>query len=568
MATSTQINPLTLVRQRPDAWQADRQSREYLRIMEQSLAQQKVLLDGVSAKDGLFEVTPETYGAVGNGVTLDDAAVAAAISAAVSANRDVYWFGTYAVSGHIDNFHSVRHVGPGSIVRGTDTWVIEPESTQTQKLYVATTGSDSNDGLTSDHPFLTLQAAFDAVLSGSGGYIRGRQEFHLAAGTYVNAIDFSSLTGSVRPLYVFGPTQGHPNVPTAIIDGATDTETTGFQVRQQVWVIVEDLKVINYATGFSNNGGLLTLNNCHTDACTTAIIGQHGAFTAVKGGDYDGNSDANSNGYRGLYNATHDLLVTSLSDAATFHDFGRGIFLQEGAQGHLDFTKVHDCTTAGLELSRGCGAANTKQMQIYRNAIGVLVENTGWFNNNIDFGSGGNANTVNIREMNSPELDFRANDNTSRTIRSLDTPDFTISHTGTTAQTLVWTPLNGRVHHVSEAGDITELRIMCEGTALLGTCNFDFFTWDGSTEDFMGGIQVPIGEEEWVVEADIYNSNPNAQRCIVKSYGKSGVLGVDYNTGAQVLTNTAFEYRVKLTLSNAADTINFRVASCRTTIGG
>ena len=513
------------------------------------------------------------YGVIGDGTTDDTVALQAAVTAANSAGAMLSFTDgqTILTTASIANFHDVLKRGDATIKRGTDTFDIEPVNTKAQKIYIATTGLDSNDGLSASEPFLTCQAALDAMMDSSRGVIRGQLEFHMAAGTYTSGYNFDSLLATQRPIYIYGPTQGHPNVPTAIIDGTSDASGSGVQARIGAWLIITDLKIINYSSGkgFDNNRGTMTLTNCHTDNCLTAVQGQHaGCHTTINGGDFDGNSLASSQGYSGLFNATHSISAASTAAAADFHHFATGVFLHEGTQGHLDYTIIEDCTTVGLEMSRGCGAVNTKQMQIYRNAIGILVENSGWFNNGIDLGSGANANTVNVRTLgSSPEHDALCSDNETRTLRTFD-PVFTgITHTGNTTETLVWTPLQARDWTASEAGHLTILTMFGSNTALVGTCGIKVYIWDGSTEDWVGGVSLPAGADEWWWECRIYNSGLTAQRAVHK-FVTSAAQGVDYNTGTQALKNAAWEIRVKFELSNGSDTCTAVTADCATTVFG
>src|SRR6185503_6288510 len=104
------------------------------------------------------------YGADPTGTDDSTEAVQDAVTAALAAGGVVLWsHGTYLTTASIDDLHSVRHRGPGIIQRGSDLFYAEPKYGQTNRLYVATTGSASNDGLSSSQPLVEPQDAFDAL---------------------------------------------------------------------------------------------------------------------------------------------------------------------------------------------------------------------------------------------------------------------------------------------------------------------------------------------------------------------------------------------------------------------
>ena len=388
----------------------------------------------------------------------------------------------------------------------------------------------------------------------------------LDAATYAEQITFPA---NMNPLLrINGPTAGHPTVPTAIFDGAATPSGKGFQVNENCYVILTDIKVINYSTGqaFNNNRGRLTLINFHADNCFDGGVGQHNATTAFEGGDFDGNS-LGGLGYQGLYGATHIFQEADLASTTLFHDYNDGLQIQEGAQGHLDFVKIHDCLGTGLDLRRGAGACNTKQMQIYRCGIGVK-SSTGWYNNNIDFGTGANANTVQVQESGSAsEFDFRSVDNTSRTMRVQSQTTITLFHTGDTVATLIWTPLQGRDHHVSEAGHVSHLHFGGNISALAANAVLTLRVWDGTTEDTVGSVSVPTGATEYTVDAWVTHTAKNAQRCTM-TLDSDGGTDRSYQTGSLDLFNLAFEYRLYVQLGNAGDQLDIDQGILETTIGG
>jgi hypothetical protein len=131
--------------------------------------------------EGVF--TPEMCGATGDGTTDDTTAVQAAINFAVAQSYDLYWRGAYLTTASLSSFHTVRHRGKGTIKRGSSTFYVEPENTNTNRLYVAINGSTSNDGLSTAQPMDLPSTALNA-LANYGPVLPGLWRIELAAGHY------------------------------------------------------------------------------------------------------------------------------------------------------------------------------------------------------------------------------------------------------------------------------------------------------------------------------------------------------------------------------------------------
>ena len=512
------------------------------------------------------EVT--AYGASGDGTTDDTAAITAAVAAGIP----LYWpTGTYLTTTSIPGLHNVRHSGPGVLKRGTNEYRWEPDIDQVNKIYIDPLGANTNDGMSAGEPFQTCQAALEAIQDNQGGIIPGQLEFHLAAGTYTLGFNFDGEVRSQQPIYIYGPTQGHPNVPTAIIDGTTDATGTGLYVRGSTRVICTDVKFENYSTGTAviNNSGKVNLTNVHTDNCRVGVSALHGALTTISGGDYDGNSIASSVGYQSFYNSTHSIEGTSISNSPKFHHFARGLLINEGAQGHLDYTIVEDCTTAGVNIKRGAGACNMDSMQIHRNAIGVLVENNAWFDNGIDYGIGtANVNTVNVKLIgSSPELGYTASSNESTTQRTIERSNVA-AHTGTTSATTVYTSAALPDWGVNQGGNHTS-KLRAYGVATLtGNVTLQCYIDNGSARQQIGSIAVTSGVTDFTLDMDVSYVSAAGQRGVLRITGNGGYAEVDYEAGTIDLEDTDHTLEIDATLANSGDSITFSIVRLETSLGG
>ena len=142
---------------------------------------------------------------------------AEAVAFAYANTADLYFGTVISAASTIPNFHDVRKFGPGGINTGTDTFYVNPTDAQTNTLYVASTGLDTNDGLDSTRPFLTGQAAADDMQK-YGPVLQGTWELNFAAGTYLDRLSIevqsSNLIRIVGPVWI-----GVGSSPSVIFDG-------------------------------------------------------------------------------------------------------------------------------------------------------------------------------------------------------------------------------------------------------------------------------------------------------------------------------------------------------------
>jgi hypothetical protein len=196
------------------------------------------LKDMVSVKD---------FGAVGDGVTSDQTAIANAVAYAYANGVPLYWpDGTYLSTASIANLHSVRHAGPGAILRGTDTFTLDPKA-QSNKLYLSASGDNANDGLTASQPLATVQKAFDALVNYCNPILQGSWTIQLAAGTYTGYAIFDENLNSINRVVIKGPDVSR-GTPTAIIDGTGSAYAHGLYFSNGAFIELRDLLVQNFTT--------------------------------------------------------------------------------------------------------------------------------------------------------------------------------------------------------------------------------------------------------------------------------------------------------------------------------
>lgn len=509
--------------------------------------------------DFLDPVTPEIFSAEGNNRANDTTALQAAVTFANNMNVPLSADGTYLTTASIDNLHSVVIEGEGSITRGSGQWYFNPKPLQTNQLYVnASTGSDTNDGLSASQPMATFQRPLDVVRERAP--ITGKFTINLAAGVYAPG-QLDSLTTLEDPLLIKGPdVSGHPNVPTAIIDAGADASATGFQNRKDMWVQIEDVLFRDFTSGnaMSNNGGYLTLDNVHTQNSQVSLANLNaGAHVSVRGGIWDGNNITGSRGYNSFYNATHDFTQTDDASALIIRNMADvGMLINEGAQGHLDFVQVRNCGT-GVRLQRGAGAVNPRMMKI--NDCGVAWDaRSDWFAGFI-LGTGADENTVNVRTSGGAS-EYATNTVTNRfmTMRK-DSAVSLPSLTGVDVVTDWHTSRQIPNWSISESGHLLEWYGLFDMSGASNNCGISWVISEdaGGTTDFLGGFASGLASASTLTEVrlQVWFSAGNAQRSLITIRDDQGSNLMQTQTADRNMKGTTGNIITRLTPGATTDTI-------------
>ena len=341
---------------------------------------------------GELRINVKDYEGVGNGIADDTTPVTNAVSAGATFGFEVFFPGTYKVSGSIPYLHTVRTVGPGSIVQAGNTFYVQPSPSQTNRIYVSTTGNDSNDGLTASTPKLTFQSCFDALKS-YGPVLQGIWEIIAAAGTWTMGSGQQTLSmRSTNRVIVRGPAVGS-GVPTAIIDGAGGADYSHGLSASGVGVRVEfrDLKLINFngSPGFTRiaclgeNESDFLATNVHVNGASWAGIYAFNTVRARVYGDF-------------IIENCRDGVAINDTDA-TVGQSGKngviknctefGVYWSRGTQGHIDYVKLEDNATA--VMLDGNSRVDLVGNNFKRNNIAIYTRTGGVYN------EGGAANVFN-----------------------------------------------------------------------------------------------------------------------------------------------------------------------------
>jgi hypothetical protein len=336
-------------------------------------------------------VSVKDFGAVGDGITDDTLTLRAARDYAESNGCALYWpAGDYFITASVDRIHTIRKIGEGAILFGSDRFYVEPKDDQANKLYVSPSGNDGRSGLSAGTAFATVQAAFNA-LQNYGPTLNGTWTIQLAAGTYNAASQLIGLR-SLNNIIIQGPSVGgHPNVPTAIIDGTGVTSSVvGMYLQFYVKVSIYDVKFQNWTSVAGDAYGLnadghcqLFLSNCHFYNCRYAGLScDNLTQVRMSGGIVD---SCTFSGVR-LYSqvsASIGYQGSVAGDSTEIKNCGVGINGRISSRLHIDYCDIHNCNTGIVAEYNTRAVVNYTKLQ--NNTVGALSTLNSEYNVSDDF---------------------------------------------------------------------------------------------------------------------------------------------------------------------------------------
>lgn len=197
--------------------------------------------------------------------------------------------------------------------------------TADRTYYVATTGSDSNDGLSSGAPFLTIQKAVDTVAALDISIYN--VTIQIADGTYQEAVSLKIRTGSG-----ICTIQGNAGTPSAVL--VNPTSGSCFSNTNAGRWDIKDLKIASTTSmGFTLTGGnaLIRFNNIDFGQCPGSHIFADMGASVIADGNYTISAGSSSGAHvqaEGGFITLHGRTVTltgTPSFAAGFAWCGRGL---------------------------------------------------------------------------------------------------------------------------------------------------------------------------------------------------------------------------------------------------
>ena len=301
-------------------------------------------------------------------------------ASATNADDDVVWFAVAGVA--------------------TGRWeLIAGKISSPLNIYInPVSGDDSNAG-TIDQPLLSIQAAISYLSATQIDFGEYDVVINLAAGSYAGQVSVPRGLSQKSFLVIKGPFAGHPNVPTAIIDFAQNTNATRGIVssgRNKIWL--EDIKLLG-AFPLSLQGALGTrfeLRNLHiSGSAGSGIQVSNGSRYFVRGGIIE-NCPV---GIEELFSSVRSFStgVSTRDEQMIIRNCGTAIKAKENCSGHASPLTIEDCEV-GLEM-QAWSVANVGTgdgLRVRRCDNGIVLTNSEIHNETSSiYGTGADANLIN-----------------------------------------------------------------------------------------------------------------------------------------------------------------------------
>lgn len=337
------------------------------------------------------------FNVVGYGASPDatgaenDEAIAEAVGDALAVNGVVVWpSGTFTSAASIPDFHSVRHRGPGAVLRGSDTFYPDPKPGQTNRIYVATTGDADNDGLSAAQPRNSIQSAFDAM-GIYGPVLRGAWRIEVAAGTYTNQPVSVEGLQSADYIVVAGATVAMNATPTVRHDGTGSASLEAMAFGHNMIVKVENIRFQNWTV--TDAAGLVARHrtqlwayNVHANVVDeSGLYAQGESRLYVQGGVFTNCSK----GIRVAQGST--FTIGQGGDVVVCQDCEYGAHLRNQSGGVVINAEFRDCTVYGVQLLHS-SESRFSNCTFEGNAVGINITGSAWYNDSNTF----SGNTVDV----------------------------------------------------------------------------------------------------------------------------------------------------------------------------
>ncbi|GAB1577659.1 hypothetical protein [Bordetella petrii] len=493
-----------------------------------------------------------------DGVTSNQSGIVAAVSAASSAGARLFWpVGTYVSDANIPEFHSVRHVGPGVVKRGSDLFHVDPVEGNINVIYVRPSGASATaDGLAYANAISVDRIG--SILLNYGPVLGGTWRVKLRAGTYLDgvtnrlvvgpALDTDQTPGDspkakdtvLNGNYVIfeGPDVGYDPVnnsrptPGALFDGR-GANAVAFNFRGGFRAIVRDIKFQDYrGGGIAVVEGCLRCENVHTSGCGYGISGLH-SFLEVKGGwIYGGIPSTAYTGIRSLFLTKHDIGSQSAGSAGQgplISHCNVGFLAQEGSTGHSDFVSYEDNTfaiNATVNARVNANGSNFKRNTVaISSRLGAVVfapSNVEWNTGTVD------ANVDNMRLQTGQVLLPATNEAYAQSYEQVYVDHDSTSVSGSTVETTVRTYTIAANRLTCTPGSIYKgkaIRVRGSGT-ISGTNGTKAFRLrlGPSNALLVGGTLTAATAGGFVIEAAIYLTGPASQKSWMRLTASFGDL--------------------------------------------
>jgi hypothetical protein len=484
-------------------------------------------------------------------------AITAALAAASAAGTGLWWReGAYSTDATLPLLHTVQHRGAGRIVRGSDTFYVQPKNGQTNRLYVATTGSATADGLSSSQPMLTAAGLF-AAMDNYGPMLNGTWQGIFAAGTYITTN--ASFSTPSRNLVTFrGPDPGNTTATPTVIFSGSAAGASDFGIRSTgigVQCLWQDLLFDGYDTSVNNiclladYGSSLWTHNIHcTNSLGQGIYGEDCPVVRITGGIIDGCKQGI------LLNACNMVTVgyqhTLVTDGIVRNCTQNGIEWSRGTNGHCDLVSLTG-NAVGIDVmhvSRCHLMTNT----FTSNTIAVRARTGGYY---LDDGNTYTTNTENWRNYaGSGESDTDLWSSISERRRAYSTNS--VTHTGTVAKTTLLSPYTIPQNFFitpSANASTKKIRVCAHGEIVTADASVIGVSFDSVT--IVEFTAAASANTKYKLEVEIWADGNAAQFKSAVFLQDGEPVQVLANSPAQNMANAARNINITATLADVGDSV-------------
>lgn len=517
-----------------------------------------------------------------NGVTSNQVDIAAAVAHCYINGLDLYWphpGASYVSTATIPNFHNIRHFGPGRLLRGSDTWYIQP-TTETNYIYVTATGNDANDGLTSAQPKLTIQSAIDAwAVWRPQILVGGVWQISVGAGTFARGRLPDEGLRSRNILRIVGaPTAGHPAVPTTIIKEGATQSGFGLVAFTGTRLLVKDILIEDYngstsSAGIVGSGAEIFMENVHATDCYYGVsVGQFGVMN-IKGGIFDDCGRLNSvteggHALRGIFHTKFEIGTQNagtLAGGPIIRNCSGILRAQELCTGHFDWVTCED-NASGVRLTVG-SRLNGDGSSFKRNLGSAIYYTAGSYfdaTSNTVFGTGADANTRNftagVGSMASNNIISGATLSNSADIHCFkaDYPNTVINSTSSSSTVDTQTLIGGAfAGSLTSANPAKKIKCAVKGilTGTTGTYKRVVIRLGATGIAFVSFIAAAVGEFEVTLEVHFTGT---ATQLITASGLSTGMVPNMASTLSAIDMSVDQDILLQAYVQNSADSITIR----------
>lgn len=255
---------------------------QFVNIAGYASAAQGAKADTAVQPSDLTYVTPQMFGAVGDGVTDDTAQITAAVAYALAEGVAIDWPAQdFVTTSSIPDFHSVKHVGFGRVLRGTDIWYITPRGDQRNIIHVGSPNLNANDGFSAAES-TNISQAFNRMKAIGEKAQDGRWRIQIHGTLTSSGVSRGDFPAFRNRLEIWGDEVAMNAEPTSVWNGTSSVSNYAIRIdwsynTANVFLHFRNIKFINW-----NNSALagaivvwasgdVLAENIWTDNCAVGL---------------------------------------------------------------------------------------------------------------------------------------------------------------------------------------------------------------------------------------------------------------------------------------------------------